>query len=1090
MIRRAPSSFRYDLPNMICATSKLALRFLMICCLIASLHCLAKWSAAEQLPVKNYTIAEGLAHGRVTGIVRDSRDFLWFCTFDGLSRFDGNNFVNYSERDGLAHGRLNDLLETRDGTYWVATNRGLSTFVPSRDSHIPSASSAPDKASRTLFTNYLVGNDEGSNSVSKLFEDRSGRLWAGTQGGLYLVNRQAGAPRFERIPIGHPAKPDNLFEVADMLEDNEGSLWLGSIYGLARRLPDGRFVHYSVFPSEGLDYVRAMHKDGEGRLWLGHQVGLMIYKPEPAARAGSKLIALEKQARQQNLQNGRLALPTAAGEARWYTTADGLLDARVRAICQSSDRHVWLGTVTGGLAEFDGTRFRTFDTTQGVSRLITSLAEDNAGNLWVGSQISGATRISRRGVATYREADGLGMSDVFSIFENRAGELIVVNNGWYINRFEGNRFVKVVPNLPAVVKGAGTGNRPMIQAHDGEWWIATGNGLFRFPAVSSLEELATVPPKAVYLEKDGMASNNISRLFEDSRGDVWASSYTPPVTLTRWERATGKLHLYGVTDGIPPDNWPHVFAEDRAGNVWMGLHYGELMRWRQGRLELFKVADGVPRGLMSGIYCDRASRLWMATEGGGVARVDDPAADKPHFAHYTREQGLSSNNAESFTEDQWGRIYIGTARGVDRLDVATGQIRHFTTGEGLSKGEVNAAFADHHGALWFGTREGLSRLVPAERDPQLVPPSVLISGVIAGTQPQPIPELGRGEISGLVFNSDQNQIQIEFFGLNFVSTEPLRYQYRIEGVNRDWSAPSPQRTVTASLSPGFHHFAVRAVGADGGVSETPATVSFRILPPFYQRWWFIALTVASLAAAGYYSYRLRIKRVIEIERVRTRIATDLHDDIGASLSRVAILSEVVKQQGQQSAQNGHGNYNGQASHILNEKMLTEIADSARGLVDSMSDIVWSIDPRRDELSHVVTRVRQFAADVLDAQGIAWMFIAPPDLEKIKLGPEQRRHLFLILKEAVNNIARHAACQNVTITLSVSSNHLLAEINDDGQGFVPQPAKTSVAVLPRSRGGNGLGNMQARAAELGGELKIESQPGKGTRLFLSLPLKTR
>src|SRR5262249_41046257 len=150
------------------------------------------------------------------------------------------------------------------------------------------------------------------------------------------------------------------------------------------------------------------------------------------------------------------------------------------------------------------------------------------------------------------------------------------------------------------------------------------------------------------------------------------------------------------------------------------------------------------------------------------------------------------------------------------------------------------------------------------------------------------------------FNSGQSQIQIEFFGLSFATGEPLRYQYKIEGANRDWSAPSQQRTVSASLSPGRYRFAVRAVGPDGSVSETPAIVAFRILPPFYQRWWFIALIAASLAAAGYYAYRSRINRLIEIERVRTRIATDLHDDIGASLSRVAILSEVDKHQGQQS----------------------------------------------------------------------------------------------------------------------------------------------------------------------------------------------
>lgn len=1074
--------------HMILAFSKFAFRSVVACALAAVFLCLAKWSAAEQLPVKKYTIAEGLAHGRVGRIMRDSHGFLWFCTYDGLSRFDGNNFVNYSGRDGLVHSRLNDLVESRDGTYWVSTNRGLSSFTPSRSSAV---SSAADKAARPLFTRYVIGDDEVSNWTSKLLEDRAERLWIGTQGGLYLVHRQSGAPpRFERVRIGHPAKSDNQFEISALLEDEDGSLWIGSFYGLARRLPDGRIVHYSVFPNESIDSVRALHKDGEGRLWIAHQAGLMIYKPEPVASASAKLTALEKQARRQNLQDGRLILPAAAGEACWYTEADGLADRRVRAICQRSDGHIWLGTVAGGLAEFDGTQFRNYGTEQGVSRLITSLTEDNAGNLWVGSEIGGATRISRRGLSTYRETDGLGMADVFSIFEDRAGELIVVNNGWSLNRREGNQFISVVPNLPEKVKGAGTGNRPMIQAHDGEWWIATGGGLCRFPAVSRLEELVTVKPKAIYLEKDGLASSNISRIFEDSRGDVWISSYTPPVTLTRWERATGKLQRYGVSDGIPPGNWPHAFAEDRAGNVWIGLHYGDLMRYRQGRLEVFKQTDamanghpdGPPRGIVLRLYPDRAGRLWVATEGGGAGRIDHPEADKPQFTHYTMEQGLSSNNLHSFTEDRWGRMYLGTARGVDRMDLTTGQIKHFTTDEGLSKGEIKAAFTDRHGTLWFGTREGLSRLLPEESDPKIELPPVLISAVMIGSERQPIPELGQSEISGLTLNPDQSQIQIEFFGLNFAAGAPLLYQYKIEGVDRDWSVPSEQRTVTASLSSGSYRFLVRAVGGDGRTSGNAAMVAFRILPPFYQRWWFIGLIAAAVAAAGSYVYRLRIKRLIEIERVRTRIATDLHDDIGASLSRVAILSEVVKQQHGQ--QNGH---NGQSSH-QSAQMLTDIADSARGLVDSMSDIVWSIDPRRDDLGHVITRARQFAADVLDAQGIAWQFTAPQEVEKTKLNPEQRRHLFLLLKEALNNIARHAECRNVLIALSVSGGQLMAEIKDDGCGFTPQPSGIALAVLPKSRGGNGLGNMHARAVELGGQLTIASAPGKGTRLLLSVPLK--
>ncbi len=1038
---------------------------------------------AEQPPIKIYTPNQGLAHERIYQIMRDSRGFLWFATNDGLSRFDGQNFVNYSAADGLVHSRISDIVESRDGTYWVGTIGGLSSFVPVRDS----LAYLRANSGQQLFTNHFIYGDHNANVIASLLEDRAGQLWIGTQAGLFRLNRSATDPakRFEYVPVGYPNKPDNLFEVVLMAEDHEGSLWLGSIFGLVRRLPDGRFIHYSVMPGEGADSIRAIAEDSEGRLWIGHQSGLMIYKPGAAATAKPGFIALEKIAQQHsspNLNNGNLILPTTTGEARWYTKADGLADQRTRAIRQISDGHVWVGTVAGGLAEFDGQRFRNFTPEQGISRLITALGEDSAGNLWVGARVGGATKIPSKGFLTYRQADGLGSSDVFSIFADRENRVIVTNNDWSLNRFDGTRFKFVIPNLPEKVKGSSTGNRPMIQARDGEWWIATGEGLFRFPAVARFEDLATVQPKAAYFERDGLASSNITRMMEDSRGDMWISSYTPPVTLTRWERATGKFYRYSEDDGIPQNNWAHVMTEDRAGNVWMGLHYGELMRVRNGKIQVFHHSDGVPKGMMMGLYCDSSGRLWIGSEGGGVARVDDPAADNPKFVIYRMTDGLSSDQQRCFTEDRWGRIYIGTSRGVDRLDLTTGQIKHFTAGDGLSSGEIVAAFADHEGSLWFGTREGLSRLVPEQTDSQTAPPPVLISKVSAGGKPQPVPELGLREISGMEFDSDQGQMQIEFFGFSFDTGTRLQYQYKFEGADRDWSQPNEQRTVTASLSPGSYRFLVRAVNASGQVSPQPAVVRFRILPPFYRRWWFIVLATLAVAGVGYFAYSQRLRRLLEIERVRTRIATDLHDDIGASLSRVAILSEVVKQQGKAS-----GQVNGQAARSA--QMLTEIADSARGLVDSMSDIVWSIDPRRDDLGQVITRTRQFASDVLDPQGINWQFIASAEIEKTKLNPEQRRHLFLIFKESLNNIARHAGAKNVSMNLSLANNQLLAEIADDGLGFKPQPnSETAVAVLPKSRGGNGLGNMQARATELGGQLKIDSAPGQGTRLTLVMPVK--
>jgi len=417
-------------------------------------------------------------------------------------------------------------------------------------------------------------------------------------------------------------------------------------------------------------------------------------------------------------------------------------------------------------------------------------------------------------------------------------------------------------------------------------------------------------------------------------------------------------------------------------------------------------------------------------------------------------------------------MYFGTARGLDQIDLQTKRVRHYTRAEGLASSAITVAFRDRQGALWFGTFSGLSRLEP-QNDLPPAAPSILISGLrIAGVR-HPLSELGQTEVSGLTLNPSQNNVQIDFFSLSLGHAPLVRYQYKLEGGAGDWSAPTEQRTVTyANLAAGSYRFLVRAIRPDSEPSVQSATISFVVLRPVWQRWWFVTLSAFLLVGFAYWLYRYRLKRLLELERVRTRIATDLHDDIGASLSRVAILSEVERRQN--TAHNGES-----------EGRLAEIANSARELVDSMSDIVWSVDPRRDDLGNVVTRVRQFGADVFEALGIEWELEVTPDLEKTKLTPEQRRDIFLVCKEALNNVARHAGCRRATLSLRVSGQQILVEIKDDGCGFAP-----AAVVVDNGRGGHGLANMRARAARLGGSLGIVSDPGQGTHLNLKIPLHRR
>ena len=412
------------------------------------------------------------------------------------------------------------------------------------------------------------------------------------------------------------------------------------------------------------------------------------------------------------------------------------------------------------------------------------------------------------------------------------------------------------------------------------------------PPIRKFDELAHARFKAKYTTKEGLGANDVFRLFEDSHGDVWISGMSDgPASLTRWERSTAILHRYGPAEGI--HDAPTAFREDAAGNLWIGCYGGTLARYTNGRFQDFTESDGKPAGMIRALYLDQQQRLWIGSSRGGLARVDNPDSAAPRFVNYGTIDGLSSNDVWSFTEDRWGRIYLGTGRGLDQLDPATGHIRHYTAADGLARGKVEEAFRDCHGNLWFGTAEGLSRFAPQPEQVQEAPP-ILISGIrIAGAK-QRTSALGESSISNLELEPQQKDLQIDFVGLDFAPGDIIRYQYKLEGADQDWSLPSIQRSVSyANLAPGKYRFLVRAMNTAGITSPAPAVVTFRILPPIWQRWWFLALAAFAIALVAYRVHRYRLAQVLAVERVRTRIATDLHDDIGSSLSQVSVLSEVI-----------------------------------------------------------------------------------------------------------------------------------------------------------------------------------------------------
>jgi signal transduction histidine kinase/ligand-binding sensor domain-containing protein len=895
-----------------------------------------------------------------------------------------------------------------------------------------------------MFVTYYPGADKMSRAANALLEDRDGSIWCGTLKGLYKLElkNERWAIRLIDLANVRVSGEDALIET--IVQDAQGSLWIGTDFGLYRRFPDGAVEEYKLSGKTPATFVNTLFIDSKKNVWVGTRFN-GLYKLTNYATAND------------------------ATSVKPLTAQDGLGSNWIASIFECSDGTLWVGT-NAGLSKAvqtkrsDGLRFESYTTAQGLSDAeVWAIGEDESGSLWLGTANGGAMKFVRDGFTTYDERDGLGESHIVSIFEDRSGQLCVVgalSRGKSINRFDGARFTS---SWPKAVKIGGWGwGQVSFQDREGDWWLDSGSGVYRIAPVSRFEKFSDAHIKAHYTIRDGLGTNEIFRLFEDSHGDVWISGMGEgSASITRWERATQTLHRYGPAEGVR--DAPTAFREDAAGNLWIGSYGGTLARYTGGRFQYFSESDGKPAGMVRALYLDAKHRLWIASSRGGVSRVDNPADEHPRFLSYTTRDGLSSNDIWAITEDGWRRMYFGTGRALDQFDAETGHVRHYTSADGLARGKVEEAFRDHEGNLWFGTPEGLSRFVPQPEKSQ-APPAVRITGLRIAGATQMISALGETSLGSFELEAQQKDLQIDFVGLDFAPGEVVRYQYKLEGADKDWSAPTFQHGVSyANLAAGKYRFLVRAVNAGGVTSATPATITFSILPPIWQRWWFLFLATIAIVLLAQRVHKYRLAQALKLERVRMRIATDLHDDIGSSLSQVSVLSEVISRRVR-------------GDPAVAEPLAT-IGSVARDLVDSLNDIVWAINPRRDHLSDLTQRMRRFASDVFTARDIDFMFRAPRTEQDLKLGADMRRDIFLIFKESVNNIVRHSHCSRADISFEVVDGMLKLRVADNGKGMNGQV----------NGEGNGLFSMQQRAANLGGAVDVISNNGSGTTVSLSVPL---
>jgi ligand-binding sensor domain-containing protein/two-component sensor histidine kinase len=980
--------------------------------LIAAALLLAANASARHIPVQIFTTAQGLPRNSVTCMVPGKTGLLWLCTSEGLASFDGHRFRVFGPADGLPSRVVLDFAPSRKGGFWVVTDRGVCRLT---------ATARIGEPCRLLKV-------PGTFAFSGVFESKSGETWVIANSKILHVSSDQTsleATTFQAPPL----------QAIFMMEDAPaGKLLVGTEKALFEWTPGAQGVKISAAIGE-----------------IGPQQTLLL-------PSGVRLIAAT---------NGLFqATPQAGGYSFRRLSIPGSI--RLDAILQRRDGTIWISG-THGLIRLaiqpDGAVdiAEHLTSADGLPRgEIEILFEDDHSNLWGGSQAAGIFRLETSGFVTWSKADGLGEPRISSIFDDAFGRLLVTTS-WgdrqNIKVLNGKQFGDVELRHPAAMHSFGFGwNQIVARAHDGEWWVASAEGLLRFPPTPRVESLRQTNAAAVYDARSPLGCDSVFRVFEDSRHDIWISCLAPSRQLTRWQRSTGQSRHWTVSDGWPDRAVGTVFRETAAGALWLCTG-GAVVRFRNDRFEVFPLPEG-PRAGIRDLLIDHAGRLWIATMTGGVFRCDRPDEQIPSFRQYSVLQGLSTNSVRSLVEDRSGFIYAGTALGVDRIDteapIESRRIRHFTTAEGLPDSEQNTAFRDRAGHLWFGTLDGLAEFVPTDL-PRASPPDVYITRLRVRGEDLRLPWEGTRSLS-LDLAPDRNQAEIEFGGIDFRPGGSLLYQYRLGAGDQPWSTPSAQQIVNyASLPAGSLHFEVRAVD-DEGRGAGGASLHLRVAAPLWRRWWFLTSGVLVLLAAGSALYNFRVRNLLAMERLRVRIATDLHDDIGASLTQISILSEVARRSGAVSA-------------------LTDIAEIARAVVQDMSDIVWAVNPRHDRLEDLVNRMRRFAGDTLGDIDFRFEAVNLPGERSVPLNI--RRPLYLVFKEAVNNVARHSGAGDVGIRLSVQGQSLLLRVDDDGRGFSVGKAAT----------GEGLLNIRRRMRESGGSAEWDSHPGGGTRFRALFPMNS-
>jgi signal transduction histidine kinase/ligand-binding sensor domain-containing protein len=950
----------------------------------------------------------------------------------------------WETEDGLPHSTISGFAQTPDGYLWLATHGGLARF---------------DGVRFTAFTKWTGGLE--SSYVHAVSVDRSGALWVGLQYGGVARFRDN---RFETIiPLGSPTGATAW--TSSFAEDASGAIWIGQApETVVSRWSRGKLTEFTEKDGLGDGRDTFVYADMAGQIWCHTVSSCAVFDG-----ARFRIIDLKDTG---PTPGGDIRMGRAARGGMWVASGIRLLHClangdvhevadlewlggsqEVTALFESRTGDLWMGTRAFGLWRFRDGKFIQAPTSRPA---VKAVAEDREGNLWVGLLNGGLNRLRPQRFVLHDTRHGLPMEGVRALAKDVEGRIWLAVRDSPPTRSVDATNQSFAPSEPwpgslittlcADPKGGvwiGQHADALLRWKDGEYTTTSFNG-------------------------------DIASLLCDREGNVWIATERDGVF--RWR--DNAAHLESTDDNLKR---PRALAEDSTGAIWAGTEEGFVFRREAGHFVPITLPGIKPEDPIRFIVPDGEATVWIGTRSVALLRWQ-----AGRIARLPAEAGLGRSDLRALLIDSKGNFWFARGQGLLHTtresldDVLTGRERSIRSvvytrddglpGGGFIFGRRNATAETRNGHLWFATDRGCVEVDPKNRADRVPLLPALVEELRVRSQPV---ALGKG--AALEIPPRPGTIEIRYTLPYFTAPDRLLFRYRLVGMDDAWVEAGNQRTVSfARLPPGQYRFEVGAKESDAPDSgKIMATLPFTIRAAWWETGWFRAGTVAlgALALAALVRMivlrRVRARmRLLEqqhaIEKERMRIARDMHDDLGASLTQITLASQLARLSPPQET----------TSH------LDAIAAIARRTVTSLDEIVWMVNPRNDTLSAAVEYLGQHAVDFLSAADIGCELDIPSELPSSQLPTQARHHLFLVVKETLNNVVKHAGATAVQFKAEVDGHLLRLTIADNGRGF---------AMGHERAGSDGLLNMQSRLAELGGAARIESTPGVGTRVIFEMPL---